>query len=236
MKSFRECAYDPGCERAAEDTGSGDRSSKSDSEEDLTFTDTDAILSTPTQDVVVLPQHMRCAVHTLNLIATTDVRGFLKTDKSTCRKLYRSAMEKCYKLWSLFNHSTVAADCVEQAVNLSLKPPVDTRWNSTFDAVERILNPRIRSRLPYAMDRLKMPKFTVLKIEFVEEFKRVCSPLVAALDLSQGEKYCYLVNLMPAVLQVYKSTAVLKSSLKYCKSIASAIIEGQKKKKKRSAA
>lgn len=74
-----------------------------------------------------------------------------------------------------------------------------------------------------------MPKFTVLEIEFLEEFMKVFSPLAAALDLLQGENDCYLANLMPAVFQVYKSTAILQSSLKYCKSIASAIIEGLEK-------
>ena len=48
---------------------------------------------------ILLPRHMQCAAHTLNLIAATDSEEALKKC-ATYKKVYRSAFGKAKELWN----------------------------------------------------------------------------------------------------------------------------------------
>lgn len=61
--------------------------------------------------VINLPQHCRCCLHTLNLIATVYVEEALKT--TTYKKLYNSTLAKLTALWNICHRSTNASDVVE---------------------------------------------------------------------------------------------------------------------------
>lgn len=58
---------------------------------------------------VVLPPHMRCCSHSLNLVATTDASKALVDDKKY-KRVHNLAMAKCSGLWNLTSRSTKAAD------------------------------------------------------------------------------------------------------------------------------
>lgn len=80
-----------------------------------------------------LPMHMRCAAHTLNLVATADASAAL-TD-ANFRGAQRKAMGKAQALWNAQSRSTVFADIIEAELKRRLVVPNATRWNSTYDAV-----------------------------------------------------------------------------------------------------
>ena len=81
--------------------------------DDMTLTDIlNEYQSAQTEDdetAVVLPPHMRCCSHTINLIATTDVNKAVNFDKKY-KKIHNQAMAKASALWNLTNRSTKAAD------------------------------------------------------------------------------------------------------------------------------
>ncbi|XP_038126956.1 uncharacterized protein LOC119773848 [Cyprinodon tularosa] len=84
-----------------------------------------------------LPKHQRCACHLLNLISTADA---LKANENPVyKRLSRSAFSKCSSLWSKSSRSTTAAEIIEDNCKLQLLRPNETRWNSLFFAVERIV-------------------------------------------------------------------------------------------------
>jgi hypothetical protein len=81
----------------------------------------------------VLPVHMRCAAHTLNLVATADADKALKDTafKNACRK----AMAKAQGLWNAQSRSTQFADIIEEEFERRLVVPNATRWNSVYDSI-----------------------------------------------------------------------------------------------------
>jgi len=59
------------------------------------YSDTDGDEATD----ILLPKHMRCAAHTLNLVATTDANKALQQD-AVYKKNYRLAFGKAQELWN----------------------------------------------------------------------------------------------------------------------------------------
>ena len=81
-----------------------------------------------------LPPQARCAAHTLNLIATVD----LKASSHLFDPVYESTLDKLQVLWNYHSNSDKFRQEVKRAVGVKLKTPVPTRWNSLFDAVKVI--------------------------------------------------------------------------------------------------
>lgn len=84
-----------------------------------------------------LPKHMRCAAHTMNLMATVDADKAL--DNGSFKAIWRKTMSKAQAFWNVQNRSTVAADLIQEELKRRLKVPNATRWNSTYDSVS-VLN------------------------------------------------------------------------------------------------
>uniref|UniRef100_A0A3Q2V7I1 HAT C-terminal dimerisation domain-containing protein n=1 Tax=Haplochromis burtoni TaxID=8153 RepID=A0A3Q2V7I1_HAPBU len=83
-------------------------------DEEPTFTDVIEALSTTSGDAQFsLPQHYRCASHTINLISTSDVDKHLNSCADT-KAAYRSSIAKCSALWTKGSRSTLAS---EQCLN-----------------------------------------------------------------------------------------------------------------------
>jgi hypothetical protein len=78
-----------------------------------------------------LPEHLRCAAHTMNLVAIVDVRNVLEKDS-----LHRSAIDqKANDLWKKQRASTNAVDIIVKQMGRRLVTPGQTRWNIKYDAL-----------------------------------------------------------------------------------------------------
>lgn len=130
-------------------------------EEIVDMTDVDHILLAPYNRHLevkdnYLPKHMRCASHTFNLIATADVTQIIRNTTNNYKRLYRSAMGKCSRLWTNVSRSTKSSDIVESLAKVSLRAPGETRWNATYDVIKHLLEPRVHVKLPQIMEALNM--------------------------------------------------------------------------------
>ena len=113
-------------------------SDSSEEEPKVTHQDTLNILEENNGLEYQLPPHQRCTCHLLNLIATTDAAK-AEEQNDTYKRLSRAAFGKCQGLWNKTGRSHMAAETVEEECNLQFIRPNQTRWNSTYMAVERII-------------------------------------------------------------------------------------------------
>jgi hypothetical protein len=78
------------------------------------------------------------AMHSVNLIAITDADKALQIQAYS--KIYHTSSGKIQAIWNAVHRSTKAADSISDVCKgkkLSVLCP--TRWNSRFDAVQRLL-------------------------------------------------------------------------------------------------
>ena len=187
--------------------------------------DVDNILSEPDDsNDVFLPKHMRCASHTLSLLARNDFLKILASDTGTFKRVMRSALAKCSQLWNNVSRSTKSSDAVERIVGVSLCTPGETRWNATYDAIKRLLEPRICDNLSTIMDALELPRFKNMELDILQEYLTVMSPIAMALDKLQGEDNCYLGFLMPTIQQVRKKLAAISPTVEHSAAMADGLI------------
>jgi len=133
-------------------------------------------------DDVVLPDHMRCCSHTLNLVAVTDANEAL--NNGTYKKLYRQSLAKAAALWNLASRSTKAADAIEDILGFRLLVPCATRWNSYYSANKKIL--AAEPKLIEVCKAVGLPSFLQTDMNFLKEYVEVLAPVAVSIDILQG--------------------------------------------------
>lgn len=144
--------------KAFNEYGGCEKDDEMDSTDDVQFADVSAVLQEEQEEEELnffLPPHHRCAAHTLNLIATTDLDK--AASQGVSRKLYRSAMSKCAAIWNKANRSSGAADAIEEIAQMRCLVPSVTRWSSEYHAIEKLMS-LTESQLNGISDQLKLAK------------------------------------------------------------------------------
>lgn len=111
------------------------------SEEDaegVVVQDTCSILNTNSGLEYHLPKHQRCACHLLNLVATVDASK-AEDSSEVYKKLTRSTFVKSQALYNKTSRSAINAEIVQEECKLQFIQPNHTRWNSVYNAAERVM-------------------------------------------------------------------------------------------------
>jgi len=153
---------------------------------------------------------MSCKAHTLNLIATTH---FSKISDENYNNLSKTTFGKLQAFWNLVSRSTVASDKVYEHYNCKFPIPIITKWNSKYDATQKIL--LHRRKLDIVFDVLKLNKLKPNEWLFLEEYCKLLEPLTSSLDKLQGGKHSYLGYIAPTLI-VLRKLIIQSINVKYC--------------------
>ncbi|XP_067298604.1 zinc finger BED domain-containing protein 4-like [Pseudorasbora parva] len=175
-----------------------------------------------------LPRHQKCACHLLNLVATVDASA-AETGSEAYKRLSRSAFAKCSALWNKSSRSTLAFETVERECKLQFLRPNQTRWNSLFLAVERLV--RIQREqgeqaIRNVCTALKIKMLNTAELGFLAEYAIVMKPLAMALNLLQGESSVHMGFLLPTLHQLLEKLKRLESTCKTCQPLLKALCGG----------
>lgn len=214
VKAFREYKLDPYFEDDNIEFLECDQTS---------FFDLDSILNSKTKDdhddeneFLVLPPHHRCCSHTLSLCCTTDVSNAAKSIASFGR-IFHKSMGKLAALWNLTNRSAnKASETYYSIIGRAPITPVQTRWNSQYDAINEIL--KHVEKFPELFKALSLPLIQECEVEFLKEFQLSLSAFAICLDKLQGDKNIHIGDIIPSIFAIeYKLNELInKKTLKYC--------------------
>ncbi|KAL4153366.1 hypothetical protein QTP88_001199 [Uroleucon formosanum] len=171
-----------------------------------------------------LPDHLTCCAHTLNLIATTDVAKITDTNYINISK---KVFSKLSSFWNLLSRSTGASDKVFDICKVKFPVPIITRWNSTFDAIQKVL--LFREKLNFVFLELNLAKIKNTEWVFLEEYCKIMQPLTTALDKLQGEKRNYLGFVAPTII-ILRRLLIELSLLTYCSPLKYCVISSLEKR------
>ncbi|KAF2366176.1 HTH CenpB-type DNA-binding domain [Trinorchestia longiramus] len=182
-----------------------------------------------------LPRHIRCAAHTLNLIATTDAAAIMDNPgNQDYKKILHSAFSKAQALWNKQSQSPQAADIIrEELGGQQFIIPGATSWKSFYDAVCR-LNKVLGEKegaVKNICKNLEIPSFGPVEITFFKEYEIVMSSLARSLDILQGEEKNYMGILVPTITVCLNLLQdVRKKELSVCGPLGIAIDRGIRKR------
>lgn len=201
--------------------------------EDLEFQEIDEILSPEENDqeaLYHLPRHFRCASHTLNLIVTKDAEEALKV--ASYKRVSRSTFAKLQALWNKQERSSTFADLVKEKLGIYFIVPNVTRWNSTFQAMDRCKRFVCEQRNSFnrLLSELNLEHLPNPEVQFLNEYCSVMSPVAKSLDILQGEKHMFMGYLLPTIARLQTILDGKKEEIQLCQPLITAIKMGLKKR------
>ncbi|XP_058628329.1 uncharacterized protein LOC131538472 [Onychostoma macrolepis] len=198
------------------------------SESEMEYQDLFGILDEDCGLEYQLPRHQKCACHLLNLVATVDASA-AEAGSDTYKRLSRSAFAKCSALWNKTSRSALAFETVERECKLQFLRPNQTRWNSLFLAVERLVRIQ-REQGEHAIRNvctaLKIKMLNTAELGFLAEYSIVMKPVAMALNLLQGESSVHMGFLLPTLQLLQLVLQLVESTCKVCQPLLKALHGG----------
>lgn len=169
VKAFKEFSTD---------TAMGTLHQDEENEDDLEELDFLAITNNLSYD---LPKHVGCASHSLNLIATTDVKNAIQKN-TTLRTKHTNSIAKCTTLWKMAGRPKTA-EVIHEVLGHTLNYPGVTRWNSFYDSISQIR--KIKEKLPVLTERLNLTSQALedSEMQYLNEYCLILKPLALPVEI-----------------------------------------------------
>ncbi|KAL3993420.1 trace amine associated receptor [Sarotherodon galilaeus] len=118
-------------------------------------------------------------------------------------------------------------------VEFQLIQPNQTRWNSTYIALERIIRiiqEKGEDAIRNVCEEFKVKMLSPAEIAFLTQYYTVMKPVVKALNLLQSETNTHMGWLLPVIFQLKVKLSRLETSTKMCLPLIRAIQDGVQKR------
>ncbi|XP_064553830.1 uncharacterized protein pre-mod(mdg4)-E [Drosophila montana] len=145
----------------------------------------------------VLPNHIRCASHTLNVLASTDFVHLLSMDRAL-KERHTRIFAKCSSLWRKCDCSK-SAETIAAVLGEALIIPTITRWNSIYDAICCILSHK--EKLAELCSKLSLHNscFSASDIQYLEEYRILMCPIASTIEFLRMDNNLFYGCLIPAL-------------------------------------
>lgn len=149
----------------------------------------------------LLPKHLRCASHTLNLITAVDILKLIMSSIIYLQFIF----EKCTTVWNVLRFPK-SNEIIQEYLGVALPRPIVIRWNSLYDAL-RI----VASKQQIYTSKSSSGNFKYIDRKWFQISRRISenlkTPLAVTIDLLQGESFCYYMYgyLLPSLVSLKKS-------------------------------
>ncbi|XP_049452281.1 uncharacterized protein LOC125900979 [Epinephelus fuscoguttatus] len=127
----------------------------------------------------------------------------------------------------------MAAETVEEECILQFIRPNQTRWNSTYMAVERIIqiiHEKGEGAIRNDCEKFKVKMLSPDEIAFLTQYCTVMKPVTKALNILQSEMNTHMGWLLPVIFQLEAKLERLEVSYKLCLPLIKAIQVGVQKR------
>ena len=134
-------------------------------------------------------------------------------------------------MWNKQSRSTLSAVDIEEADMKRLIIPNQTRWNSTFNAMERIhelICEKDIAAMNAMCDKIHVPNFSANEVKFISEFVEVMRPLSQALNILQCEIKAFMAYLLHTLVDLEDKLQLFESNtiIRLCKPLVQAFLTG----------
>lgn len=102
------------------------------------------------ENTIELPAQRRCVSHILNLISS----DFEKALNPTAKAALIAAVNKANALWTYTHRSSRAKTLCSEFLGCVLEVPCITRWNSRFDAIAKLCDPKVKPNVNKLIEKL----------------------------------------------------------------------------------
>lgn len=162
----------------------------------------------------ILPFHIRCVSHTLNLLFTVDFIEILNNNH-LLRNIHEKMISKCNRLW-LASRQPKTIKIIQNILKKKLPYPNITKWNSLYDSLNVIAS--IENNINTLCDALNLTQVTSTfeplrsrEKNYLNAYIDVMKPVYTALDQLQKENMFY-GNFLPTIFITQKQLLDVKNN------------------------
>lgn len=144
-------------------------------------------------------------------------------------RIHRAAMAKCTAIWNKVSRSPKA--CEEYVFVMHTQPlcPCPTRWNSLYDSVCSLV--KDSTKLKELCTVMGISPFKDPDIKFLAKFVQCMQPITDSLDRLQGDKQCYMADVIPTFLRTKKKLEIIsQKTLAHCHPLCRGLLQSLNKR------